>query len=38
MQMLDLNESIDQLEKANSVRWYGHLLRNGKKMIMKMKK
>ena len=26
MQMLDLNETIDQLVKANSVRWYGHVL------------
>ena len=24
MQMLDSNGSIDQLAKANSVRWYGH--------------
>ena len=24
--MLDLNEKIDQLAKANSVRWYGHVL------------
>ena len=22
MQMLNLNETIDQLEKANSIRWY----------------
>ena len=28
MQMLDLNETIDQLAKANSARWYGHALRN----------
>ena len=27
MQMLDLNEAIDQLARANSVRWYGHVLR-----------
>ena len=27
MQMLDLNKSIDQLAKANSVRLYGHVLR-----------
>ena len=26
-QMLDFNETIDQLTKANSVRWYGHVLR-----------
>ena len=25
--MLDLNETIDQLAMANSVRWYGHVLR-----------
>ena len=27
MQMLHLNETIDQLSKANSVRWYEHVLR-----------
>ena len=27
MQMLDLNETIDQQVKPNSVRWYGHVLR-----------
>ena len=27
MKMLDLNETIDQLAKAISVRWYGHVLR-----------
>ena len=27
MFMLGLNETIDQLAMANSVRWYGHLLR-----------
>ena len=30
MQMLDLNETIDQLAKANSVRWHGHVLRKDK--------
>ena len=25
--MLGLNETIDQLDMANSVRWYGHVLR-----------
>ena len=30
MQMLDLNETIDQLAKANCVRWYGHVLRKDK--------
>ena len=27
MHKLDLNEPIDQLVNANSVRWYGHVLR-----------
>ena len=27
MWMLDLNETLDQLAKASSVRWYGHVLR-----------
>ena len=27
MNMLGLNETIDQLAMANSVRWYGHVLR-----------
>ena len=26
MQMFDLNEAIDRLVIANSVRWYGHVL------------
>ena len=26
MQMLDLSETIDLLARANSVRWYGHVL------------
>ena len=30
MQMLDMNETIDQLAKANSVRWYGNVLRKDK--------
>ena len=30
MQMLDLNETVDQLAKSNSVRWYGHVLRKDK--------
>ena len=30
MQMLDLKKTIDQLAKANSVRWYGHVLRKDK--------
>ena len=35
MQMLDLNETIDQLAKANSVRWYGHVLRKDKTNILR---
>ena len=27
MQILHFNETIDQLARANSVRWYGHVLR-----------
>ena len=27
MLILDLSETIDQLAMANSVRWYGHVLR-----------
>ena len=27
MSMLGLSETIDQLAMANSVRWYGHVLR-----------
>ena len=27
MLMLGLNETVDQLSMANSVRWYGHMLR-----------
>ena len=30
MQMLDLNQTIDQLAKANSARWHGHVLRMDK--------
>ena len=36
MQMLDLNETIDQLEKANSVRWYGHVLRKDKNNFLRL--
>ena len=35
MQMLDLNETIDQLAKVNSVRWYGHVLRKDKNNFMR---
>ena len=34
MQMLDLNETIVQLARANSVRWYGHVLRKDKNNIL----
>ena len=27
IQILDLNETIDQLAKASGVRWYGHALK-----------
>ena len=27
--MLGLDETIDQLVMANSVRWYGHVLKRG---------
>ena len=30
MLKLDLNETIGQLVKATSVRWYGHVLRKDK--------
>ena len=30
MQILDLNETMDQLEKAHRVHWYGHVLRKDK--------
>ena len=29
-QMLDLNETLDQLARADSVHWYGHALRKDK--------
>ena len=35
MQMLDLNETIYQLAKANSVRWYGHVLRKDKNNFLR---
>ena len=35
MLMLDLNETIDKLAKANSVHWYGHALRMDKKNFMR---
>ena len=35
MQILDLNETTDQLARANSVRWYGHVLRKDKNNILR---
>ena len=35
MQMLDLKETLDHLAKANSVRWYGHVLRKDKNNILR---
>ena len=35
MQMLDLNETMDQLARANSDRWYGHVLRKDKKNFLR---
>ena len=29
IEMLGLKETIDQLAMANSVRWYGHVMRRG---------
>ena len=33
MQMLDLNETIEQLAKASSVRWHRHVLIKDKKTL-----
>ena len=35
MFMLDLNETIVQLAMANSVRWYGHVLRREDGLILR---
>ena len=35
MQMLDLNETMDQLARANSVCWYGHVLRKDMNNFMR---
>ena len=35
MQMLDFSETIDQLAKSNSVRWYGHVLRKDKNNFLR---
>ena len=34
MQMLDLNDTIDQLAKDNDVRWHGHVLRKDRNKFM----
>ena len=34
--MMDLNEAIDQLAMANSVRWYGHVLKMEYGHVLKM--
>ena len=34
--MMDLNETIDQLSKANSVRWYGHVSGKDKNNFLRM--
>ena len=36
MFMLGLNETIDQLSMANSVRWYGHVLRRMDGHVLRM--
>ena len=36
MQMLDLNKTIDLLARANSIRWYGHVLRKDKNNFLRM--
>ena len=33
--MLDFNETIDQLAKANGVSWYGHVLRKDKNKFLR---
>ena len=35
MQILDLNEAIDQLARANRVSWYGHVLRKDKNNFLR---
>ena len=35
MQILDLNETMDQLAKDNRVRWYGHVLRKDKNNFLR---
>ena len=36
MSMLGLNETMDQLTMANSVRWYGHVLRREDGHVIRM--
>ena len=36
MQVMDLEETIDQLQKTNTVCWYGHVLRKDNNKIMQM--
>ena len=35
MHIFVLNETIDQLARANSVRWYGHVLRKDKNNFLR---
>ena len=35
MHLLDLEEAIDQLARANSVLWYGHVLKKNKYNLLK---
>ena len=35
MQMLDLCETMDQLARGNSVRWYGYVLRKDKNNLLR---
>ena len=33
--MISLNETIDQLATNNSVHWYGHVIKEGKRSCLK---
>ena len=35
MQMLDLNETEDQLARVNGVCWFGHVLRKDKNIFLR---
>ena len=35
MQMLEFNETMGHLERANSVRWYGHVMRKDKNNFLR---